>query len=132
MNWKDAMPRLLSAYDESVPRSRLRAWVRRMTAHVRGRDFWDAIVRESAGDAEQKAANVLDVSPHAVALAARSRWGRSLTEERDRRVSAASESTPRTLQALRGHATRALLDELRPVLKDIITSRTRRPRRRTR
>ena len=86
---------------------------------------------EAAGDAEQKAALALGVSPESVVKAAHQRWGRSLTAERDRRVVAyttASEGSsftigvttpewPRRLQAIRGHVTRALLDELQTPLK---------------
>src|SRR5712692_10565893 len=78
--------------------------------------------REAAGEAEQKAAGRLRVPAFAIALAARRRWQRSLTAERDRRVflqavAAAEEEAegtqqPRTVQAVRGHLTRALLREL--------------------
>lgn len=70
---------------------------------------------DKLADAEQKAAKRLNTFPLAVAAAARKRWGRSFTEERDRRV--AEQASPnaelRTLQAFRGHAARAMLDELR-------------------
>lgn len=80
---------------------------------------------EAAGDAEQKAATALHVSPEAVVEAAHQRWGRSLTAERERRVEAytrpmltrdpaeaVSPEWPRRLQAIRGHVTRELLKEL--------------------
>jgi transcriptional regulator with XRE-family HTH domain len=74
------------------------------------------ITRDAARDTEQKAAANLDVPTLAIAIAARKSWGRSLTEERDWRVSekASGSMTPRTVQALRGHITRELLGELRP------------------
>ena len=79
----------------------------------------DRALAAAAGEAERKAARKLGVPPQVVSVAAYARWGRSLTEERDRRVAAqtvAPQTTggikPRTLQALRGHVTRALLDEL--------------------
>jgi transcriptional regulator with XRE-family HTH domain len=70
--------------------------------------------REAAGDAEQKAAAKLGRPPLQIAVAARKLWGRSLTDERDRRVAeqAPGEVSSRALQALRGHITRALLLEL--------------------
>jgi hypothetical protein len=70
----------------------------------------------SRGDAESKAARVLRVSPVAVALAAKSLWDRSLTEERDARVAERiGETRPpaRQMQALRASETRRLLGELR-------------------
>lgn len=70
--------------------------------------------RDTGGDAEQKAARNLRVSPLTVALAARKLWGRSLTEERDQRLP--SSGSGQKLKGTRGHITRALLEELRPVL----------------
>jgi transcriptional regulator with XRE-family HTH domain len=75
--------------------------------------------RDAAGDTEQKAAAKLNVSTLAIAIAARKSWGRSLTEERDWRVSekAGDDMTPRTVQAIRGHVTRELLGELQPFVE---------------
>jgi len=76
--------------------------------------------RDASGEAEQVAARKLGVSPEAVALAARQAWGRSLTTMRDHRaarVAAADELGAESLRALRGHATRELVEELRPYLK---------------
>jgi len=52
-------------------------------------------------------------------VAAHGRYGRSFSDERDRRVAeqATSDAAPRTLQALRGHVTRAMVAELAPVLE---------------
>lgn len=74
------------------------------------------------GDAEQKIGRRLDVTPEVVAEAAHKLWGRSLTDERDRRVGeqASEDATPRTLRALRGHVTRALLAELEPAVRDLV------------
>lgn len=71
------------------------------------------------GVAEQKAASKLGVSPEEVADAAGSLWGRSLAEERDARLGtlAPEGASARTIQALRGHITRKLLQELEPALK---------------
>lgn len=87
------------------------------------RAFWpdaeradlEAANRDKLGEAEQKAAKRLQTFPLAVAAVSRMVWGRSLTEERDRRLTeaAAGSLTPRSLQALRGHMSRVLLKELR-------------------
>lgn len=71
--------------------------------------------RDQWGDAERKAARRLGRTSLIVAGAARKRWGRSFTEERDARLAAQATSAtpPRALQALRGHITRALIEELR-------------------
>ena len=71
------------------------------------------------GDTEKKAARKLGVTPETVAEAAEALYGRSLADERDERVKrrAPADTTPRTLQALRGRVTRTLLDELQPTLR---------------
>ena len=71
------------------------------------------------GDVEQAAARKLSCSPSDLAVAAFGRWGRSLTDERDARVSTAylEEASPRATQARRGHITRQLLEELKPILR---------------
>jgi len=78
---------------------------------------------EAAGDVEQKAAGALRVSPEVLVEAAHRRWGRSLTAQRDDLVSLRTQPAetrspgwPRRLQAIRGHVTRELLEELRPRL----------------
>jgi transcriptional regulator with XRE-family HTH domain len=74
----------------------------------------------SRGDTEQNVAARLGSDPLRVSELAFERWGRSLTDERDARVDdlAPKRATSRTLQALRGHVTRKLQDELRPALKE--------------
>jgi hypothetical protein len=98
--------------------------------------FWLGIQRNAADDATRKAAVVLGVPPIAVALAARACWNgvRGLTDQRERRLAALlppeqrhDPAKKRTLQALRAHITRELLDELRPLLADI-TKKKRRTR----
>jgi transcriptional regulator with XRE-family HTH domain len=82
------------------------------------RDYETA--RDAArGDAERKAARRLGVPPLDLSVAAHGRYGRSFSDERDRRVAdqAPDDAAPRTLQALRGHVTRAMVAELAPVLK---------------
>ena len=70
--------------------------------------------------ADQKAATSLGIAPAKVRELSNRLWGRDLTTERDTRVAERlgdKEVSPRSLQALRGHVTRELLDELRPHLK---------------
>jgi len=70
---------------------------------------------EGAGaDLEQKVGRQRKLDPLIVALVAHRRWGRTLTAERDRRVAeqTPADTSPRTLQGIRGHLTRALLQEL--------------------
>jgi transcriptional regulator with XRE-family HTH domain len=73
---------------------------------------------QAMGEADAKAARSLGVTPRQVTLAAHRLWGRSLTEERDARVldRISDRASARTRQALRGHVTRTLIDELRPVV----------------
>ncbi|MCT7353624.1 hypothetical protein N4P33_15790 [Streptomyces sp. 15-116A] len=74
----------------------------------------------SPDEAETKAAKRLDTTPEYVAYTARELWGRGLTEERDARLAERPDppTTPRALQAARGHITRALLDELAPAIRE--------------
>jgi DNA-binding XRE family transcriptional regulator len=71
------------------------------------------------GDAERKAARKLGVDAMNLSVAAHGRYGRSFTAERDARVAeqAPADASPRSLQALRGHVTRAMLAELAPALE---------------
>ncbi len=71
-------------------------------------------------EATGKAAKRLDVERRDVAVAARRLWRRGLAAERDRRLSASGDATTaRARQARRGHITRVLLAELRPVLDEL-------------
>jgi len=93
---------------------------------VRDRFVAGALARSPAKkrvytQAELKAAATLGTSPVLLAVTARRLWGRSLTEERDRRVDehmqrSEAEGGPELaragLQALRGHITRELYAEL--------------------
>jgi transcriptional regulator with XRE-family HTH domain len=71
------------------------------------------------GDAERKAARKLGVPALRLSVAAYGRYGQSFTDERDARVAdqAPDDAPPRSLQALRGHVTRAMLAELAPALE---------------
>jgi hypothetical protein len=87
---------------------------------------------EAAGsDLEQKVARRVGLDPLIVALIAQATWGQSLSAKRDQRVAneAPAGTTPRAMQALRAHATRALLEELSPML-DEARKRSRRQSRR--
>jgi hypothetical protein len=64
-------------------------------------------------EADRRAARRLGMTLEEATAAAMRRWGRTLAEERDRRLSErAGELSPRQLQAMRGHITRELLAEL--------------------
>jgi transcriptional regulator with XRE-family HTH domain len=106
-------------------------WTRKATRMVReageafsaARRVWPAAKprdlvaaeRDSSQLVEVRAGERLGVPPFEVALAARRLWGRSLTEERNHRLSEASEN-PRSARAYAGHVTRTLTAELRQLL----------------
>lgn len=71
-------------------------------------------------EAETKAAKRLDTTPQYVAYTARELWGHGLAAERDARLEerTATPDSPRALQAARGHITRALLNELEPIVRE--------------
>jgi transcriptional regulator with XRE-family HTH domain len=77
-----------------------------------------ALYVAAGADLEQKVGRRVRLDPFVVAWTAHRAWGRSLTEERDRRVAeqAPAGAAPRAVQALRGHVTRALLEEFKPLL----------------
>jgi transcriptional regulator with XRE-family HTH domain len=73
---------------------------------------------DQAGVLEQRAARRFKVDSLQVAVAARQRWRRSLTEERDHRsAEATTGKSKRAAQTFRGHVTRQLLAELEPDLR---------------
>jgi len=83
---------------------------------------WQLIEAErAAGDAETGIAERLGVRATDVSVAAHGRWGHSLTDERDARLAANAKActAPRSVPAVRGHITRALIAELEPVLKEV-------------
>jgi transcriptional regulator with XRE-family HTH domain len=63
-------------------------------------------------EAEQRAADRLGIEPAQLKAAARTLWGQDFEQERDARAGDASGIPPATLQARRGHATRAMLADL--------------------
>ena len=91
-------------------------------------------LEDADGAVEQQAARGLRVPALAIAFAARKMWNCSLTEQRDRRLAEELRGDPsaRRLQALRGHHTRALLVELRPLLRSARVPLRRQKRRKTR
>jgi transcriptional regulator with XRE-family HTH domain len=95
-----------------------------------GVDFRDL---QACDTSEQRAALALRVRPRAVVDAAYRRWDHSLSMELLRRLQDSSAATtttdPRRLQAIKGHITRELLDELRPLLK--AATKKKKKRRRT-
>lgn len=69
-------------------------------------------------DTDRHAARKLGVTAQQVSSAAISKWGRSLSAERDHRLGQqAADASPRRAQALRGHITRDLMTELEAQLK---------------
>ncbi len=71
------------------------------------------------GEAERKAARQLGLRPVEVAAFALRAFGRSLTQERNRR---AASVRGRDRRAVKGHVTRSLLEELRTTIKQSKTS----------
>lgn len=70
-----------------------------------------------ATEAEVRAADRLKVEPPVLKFASRILWDRNFEEERDSRAGD-GDVPPPTLQARRGHATRAMLDQLRDFLHE--------------
>jgi transcriptional regulator with XRE-family HTH domain len=67
-------------------------------------------------DAEAHAAGRLEVEPVQLRYASRALWGRDFEEERDARAGGAEDVPSKTLQARRGHASRAMLAALKAFL----------------
>ena len=99
---------------------------RKADPHVKARIYvsrhqaYERVMLSAGGEAEQKAARKLGVTPQVIAEAAYDLWRRSLTEERNVRVEAkaADPETARKSQALRGHVTRMLVREIEALLDD--------------
>ena len=72
---------------------------------------------QHAGDAEGRAGRTLGVSKMDVAYLAVGLWGRTLGEERDRRVG--DDGPPASRSAKRGRVTRQLVEELRVRLEEV-------------
>jgi transcriptional regulator with XRE-family HTH domain len=68
-------------------------------------------------ETERNVASRLGVTSERLTFTARRLWNRSLTDERDQRVTQRVGLTARQTQAVRGHVTRALIEELRTELE---------------
>lgn len=84
-----------------------------------------AASRHGQEETTAKAARRLGVDAFDVAVAAEQLWERGLAAERDARLGDTKGLPRRALQARRGHITRALLDELAPVVEEIVGARQR-------
>jgi hypothetical protein len=106
-----------SSYEGAYFAKSLRQMKRRLWPSATPRELHEAGY-DMRGDAEVKAARALGVPPAAVTLVARSRFGRSLSKERDDRVAAkiGDDASPETEKAFRGRVTRDLIEELRPLV----------------
>lgn len=111
-----------------------RRWASRRSDHSRepsAAALGDVAV-ESRTDALVSAARRLRCSPVAASLAAVVTYDRLFMAERERRVRqrlGEGERNPRTVQAIRGHVTRELIDELRPIVNAMTGTTKRRTRR---
>lgn len=84
------------------------------------REMREAATRlQQQREAVRHAARRLEVEPETVSRLADQIWRRSFNQERDARIVGAGEAdmSPRRIQALRGHVTRALINELRQALE---------------
>lgn len=68
------------------------------------------------GSAEHAIARRLKATPLDIVLAARRLWSRSLSEERDRRLSATGDASPESVRTARGHITRELVGAIAPLV----------------
>jgi len=76
-------------------------------------------LRGEAGEAEERAALRLGVTVVDIMATGQRLWGRSLTEERDRRVAERGSDIPlESRRAIRGRVTRKLIEELGAVLEE--------------
>ncbi len=78
-----------------------------------------SVEQAASGDAEQNIARTLGCSPLDVSAVAHRLWGHGLTAERERRLATEATSSPAAARGKRGHLTRALLEELEPVLSEL-------------
>lgn len=75
----------------------------------------------SIGEAEQRAGRALGLADWEVGYLAAGLWGETLTQRRDEMVkeTVRADATPASTRALRGRATRQLVDELRARLEEV-------------
>jgi hypothetical protein len=104
-------------YGAKATRSELRAWVTDTVplvtvcgtaAVTSAMKHWRWQGREIPAAADIELARKLDVDPWKVIEAAEKVWNGSITEERDRRVAALGDLSPRERQAKQGHITRQM------------------------
>lgn len=84
----------------------------------------------TARDDERKAAARLGVTPEVFRVLIYMTFGRHLDQERNRRIGDVTGLSPRTIQAKRGHATRAIVAELSALIDEhgieaVLNRRTR-------
>jgi transcriptional regulator with XRE-family HTH domain len=104
-------------YGAKARRSELRGWVSDHVPDVTvcgaaavsaAMRYWRWQGREVPAEADILLARKLDVDPWKVIDAAEKVWNGSITEERDRRVAALGDLSPRERQAKQGHITRQM------------------------
>lgn len=112
----------LSADEVAAKLDRMKELIERFPgAQEQGRTTGAALraVRESSGEADERAARELGETAASFAFIASAMWGRSLSAERDARLAAAGgdKGPRRTVAARRGRVTRDLIDEVRARLR---------------
>jgi hypothetical protein len=106
--------------DQLAPRRLLRALAANEQARLSrlapnlSEDMIEETLATPRGEAEQKAARRLGVTPAEVAVVSRDLWDRSLTDERERRLQEMDEADAprRSLRGIRAHLTRRLVADL--------------------
>ena len=112
--WLDDVRQVLMS-DQQAARESFPDIHRRVSEVREELDDYNRVMLSANGEAEQKAARKFGVTPQTIAQAAYDKWGRSLTDERNLQVQQldwVDETSTRQVQALRGHVTRQLLDDI--------------------
>lgn len=121
--WDELVAQTLDQLKASAPKTA--AWARAAAPGAESSWVVAQASRHAKEDATTKAAARLGATSLHVAVAAEQLWDRGLAEERDARVEAMGPTpSTRARQARRGHATRALLAELAPVVEKVRTGNT--------
>lgn len=131
---RDALARSARGYElekvrEALSSGQIKKWLEQVSENVTARFLGVPAMLVMGGashakdEATVKAARRLDADPWDVAVASFQLWDRDLASERDERVGQRAESM-RARQARRGHVTRQLLEELRPVVQALQASRS--------
>jgi transcriptional regulator with XRE-family HTH domain len=101
----------------------VRLWREDVRKALRGKSFGVLLgsaqrqTRYMTDEPERAAANQLGLPVADVAALGLHTWGRTLTAERDARLGDLTRESMRSVQAKRGHVTRALIQELRQALE---------------